>query len=119
MVNNILLFSHAAITQRKRQTKGRYPADLTTVLLAVVVSRHTLSLAYARPSTTVGVKLSDSGGAASQTDHVATHQAARQSSPTRTTLPSISIFNRWASTLRWAAFRSRGLTCEYNVSISV
>ena len=44
---------------------------------------------------------------------------ARQSSPSRRTLPSASIFSRCASTLRSAALRSLGFSCEYSVSIIV
>ncbi len=44
--------------------------------------------------------------------------AARQSSPSRCTLPSASSFSRCASTLRSAARRKRGCTCEYSESIS-
>ena len=45
-------------------------------------------------------------------------QAARHISPSRCTLPSVSSFKRCASTLRSAARRRRGCTCEYSVSIS-
>ena len=47
-----------------------------------------------------------------------THHGVRQSSPSSTALPSISIFIRWAITLRSAARRRRESIWEYSASIS-